>query len=269
MKINIQVLFDQLRNSLFGGRISQVQVRSLEAILNVAAQRGVENIDMISYMIATAWHESRLAPVREGFAKSDEAARRIVKQRRYGKPVNGHVYYGRGFVQLTWYENYLKWGIADNPDKALEPAFAAKVLVDGMLDGTFNKGGTGPGLAHYLDRPNPDWKNARRTVNITDRWELIKGYALVVKRALEVAQNMYAPDSAAETKADKISTGKPALQSTTILSTIGSWLLANGALVVELAKEQPLLVGAVFVVTSALAFWVIRERMMKAREFGV
>jgi putative chitinase len=269
MQLNLKVLFNELRGPLFGGRISQSQVEGLEAILNAASGMGVRNVNVISYMIATAWHESRLVPVREGFSNTDAEARQVVRHRKYGKVVNGHVYYGRGFVQLTWYDNYKKWGIENNPDKALKPEFAAKVLVNGMLNGTYNKAGTGPGIEYYLDREKPDWKNARRTVNILDRWELIKGYALIVKRAIEIAQSLYQPGVNSEAKADKLSTSKPAIQSTTILSTVMSWLVTNGTMVIQLAKEQPILFAAVFIVTSAFAFWIIRERIKKGQEFGI
>ncbi len=48
---------------------------------------------------------------------------------------DGAKYPGRGYVQITWHDNYLKGGIAigipdlvDNPDRAMEPAVAAKLL---------------------------------------------------------------------------------------------------------------------------------------------
>lgn len=263
---NEYVLFNELRQSLFGGRISQVQVDSVKAIIS-EAQRTTATLPMLAYMLGTAWHEARLKPVREGFADTDAEARRIVAHRPYGKPVNGHVYYGRGFVQLTWYENYKAWGIANDPDKALQPEFAAKVLVRGMLDGRYN--GAGKGLAFYLDRPKPDWKNARRTVNITDRWEMIRDYALVFQRALEVAAEMYEPGVNAEAKSDKLATGTPPSQSTTIWSALLSWVMTNGSLLVGLAKEQPWLFAAILLITSIFAFWIIRERLIKSREFGI
>ena len=73
-----------------------------------------------AYILATAKHETanRLVPVREGMVNFDKAARRIAKRMwglkitrlPYYKPdkITGQVYYGRGFVQLTWAENYKK-----------------------------------------------------------------------------------------------------------------------------------------------------------------
>ncbi len=41
-------------------------------------------------------------------------------------PRTGLSYFGRGYVQLTWYDNYLKEGIAKTPEKAMEPKFLGR-----------------------------------------------------------------------------------------------------------------------------------------------
>ena len=105
--------------------------------------------------MATAYHETRLLPVREGYKKTDAAARKFVRwawnkkiiKLPYHRPDSktGHVYYGRGFIQLTWAENYKKMGRAIgmgdelylNPDLVLMPEVAAKVLTVGMIKGKF------------------------------------------------------------------------------------------------------------------------------------
>jgi predicted chitinase len=157
------------------GKLSQKQVDSVNAILDAMASypKTIKKADL-AYIIATAYHESRLTPVREGFAKTDKAARRIVRKRPYGAQVNGHVYYGRGFVQLTWRSNYVKMEqvlgvpLDDNPDLALEPETAAKILVYGMMDGLF----TGKKLHDYKS-----FYHMRRVVNGLDKAGLIAGYA--------------------------------------------------------------------------------------------
>lgn len=168
------------------GALDQTQVDSINSIMAEAHRRGVRNPDMLGYFLSTGWHEAKLRPVREGFAKTDSAARAHVRRHfpgRYDKPAGpyGHWYYGRGLVQLTWHRNYVRVGrligvdLEQYPDRALEPAIAARVLVDGMLDGWFN--GQKHGLAYYLDKPSPDWRNARRTVNITDKWTTFRDTA--------------------------------------------------------------------------------------------
>jgi hypothetical protein len=143
-----------------------------------------------------------MMPVREGFAKSDAAARRAVQRlakkrgpnsavARYVLPLPpyGHVYYGRGHPQLTWAENYKAMSavagvdLFRDPDKMLDPVISARVLVYGMMSGKWN--GKGKGLAYYINEEKTDLKNARRTVNITDKWDLIAEYYQSFLAALE------------------------------------------------------------------------------------
>lgn len=148
----------------------------------------------IAYIMSTGVHESRLRPVREGFRKTDASARAYIrgKKYKYRKIVNGHMYYGRGYVQLTWVSNYKKMSkelghdFYNNPDLVMQPKYAVKIMVDGMLKGWFN--GSGKGLGYYLNRDVPDWKNARRTVNITDKWSTFRNTAHKFQHAIEKAR---------------------------------------------------------------------------------
>lgn len=66
----------------------------------------------------------------------------------------GHAYFGRGYVQLTWKANYALAGgklgldLVANPDLALDPGAAARILFLGMAEGWF----TGKRLADYSRR---------------------------------------------------------------------------------------------------------------------
>ena len=90
-------------------------------------------------------------------------------------------YYGRGFVQLTWFDNYktftdlLKVDLLKSPQLACDVDIATKILIYGMLNGTF----TGKKLSSYIKYGIDDfeWINARRIINGTDKAELIAGYA--------------------------------------------------------------------------------------------
>ena len=172
---------------VFGTSLSQQQVRGTEGILDAFATHGDGRAKTLAYALATAYHETarRMVPVRETLAKDDATARHRLRHARYAQsePPYGHSYYGRGQVQLTWKDNYIKSSkdagvdLLKYPDKALDPVIGARILVRGLLDGRWNKGGTGPGIAHYLPTDGmDDLKNARRTVNITDKWKLIGGY---------------------------------------------------------------------------------------------
>ncbi len=90
-------------------------------------------------------------------------------------------------MQLTWLDNYEKEGIAADPDRALEPVFAAELMFKGLLDGRWN--GQGKGIAFYLPADGPDdLKNARRTVNITDHWDEIAGFYRQFMAAITAAR---------------------------------------------------------------------------------
>ncbi|PRP68430.1 hypothetical protein BST86_13870 [Nonlabens agnitus] len=147
-----------------------------------------DNGSQLAYIIATAWHESKLMPVREGTRSSpltDAQARAYVNRQGYdyARVLNGHVYYGRGFVQLTWLENYIKMGLRlgydleNNPDLAMNPKIAAEILVVGMLEGIF----TGKKLGNYVGNYDyNDFYQARRVVNHLDRASLIQDYTIEI-----------------------------------------------------------------------------------------
>ncbi len=186
--------FNSLRGSkLFGGTLRQEQVRGITGILDAFEEVGDGRPKTLAYVLATVRRECGpdMLPVREGFAKTDSEARRIVKaaSRRYAEEVNGRVYYGRGYVQLTWAANYKASSkdagvdLLRDPDAALDPKIAARICVLGIQDGRFNA--AKKGIAFYLPTSGPDdLKNARRTVNITDHWEEIAGHYRVFLAAV-------------------------------------------------------------------------------------
>jgi predicted chitinase len=100
------------------------------------------------------------------------------------------LYYGRGYVQLTWYENYENMGrllhvdLLNIPGLALEPAIAAAIMIKGMTGGLF----TGRSLGEFMNDDHTDWVNARKIINGLDHAETIAGYAKVFYKGLtEVA----------------------------------------------------------------------------------
>ncbi|MCW1981661.1 peptidoglycan-binding protein [Xanthomonas campestris] len=134
---------------------------SVRLIVKTALENGVTDPKQISYMLATAQHETRnfQAP-EEDFGRS--------QARKLGYS-GGEEFYGRGYVHLTHDYNYAKFDkllglngeMVRNPDLAKDPEIAAKVLVVGMRDGLF----TGKPLDRYIDADSHDVYNARRVVN--------------------------------------------------------------------------------------------------------
>lgn len=99
------------------------------------------------------------------------------------QPGDGARYRGRGFVQITWKNNYARYrdqvkklfgvDILADPNKAMVPEVAAFIMVDGMSKGTF----TGKKLPDYFNAKTTDWRNARRTVNGVDKADQIASIA--------------------------------------------------------------------------------------------
>lgn len=210
-------------SGVFGTSLSQEQVDGMEGILDAFATHGDGRAKTLAYALATAYHEtgSLMVPVREGFAETDAQARarvnRLAAERgpnsavaKYARPQPpyGHVYYGRGQVQLTWKQNYAASSkdagvdLVRDPDKVLDPVIGARILVCGLLDGRWN--GRGHGIAHYLpDSGDDDLRNARRTVNVTDKWREIGGYYRAFLTAIEAAGGVPVPTPRPESPGDR------------------------------------------------------------------
>lgn len=182
------IFFASVRARLFGGALTQPQTDGLNLILDECAARGVVDRRCVAYVLATAYHETgrRMQPVREiGRGRG----------RAYGAPDprTGHVYDGRGYVQITWKANYQRLGarlgldLVADPDRALDPTIAAAILVLGMKEGLF----TGHALSDVFRADKADWIGARRIVNGLDRAAEIAAYA----RAFDAALHAAAPPS--------------------------------------------------------------------------
>ncbi len=161
--------------SLFGEKLDREQHDGfLRLVRFIATDEAVTDLRRAAYMLATVRHETAFTwqPVRE-FGLGDS--------RPYGVPdsEHGEAYYGRGYVQLTWKENYERAGRAlgrdfvGNPDKTLDPETAYQILSRGMHEGWF----TGKALDDYISGTKTDYVNARRIVNGTDKAEEIASEA--------------------------------------------------------------------------------------------
>jgi len=130
----------------------------------------------------TTWLSGMAMRIAEEYGKG--------KGKKYGTPdpVTGETYYGRGYVQLTWKDNYqkqdtkleLNGALMADPDLALNPDIALSVILGGMVDGDF----TGKKLSDYFTDQLTDWVDARRIVNGTDRAQDIAGYAMAFVDAM-------------------------------------------------------------------------------------
>lgn len=176
--INREEFYDCIRASFFNGVLSHAQVEGIEGILNEWDKRGLTDLRWLAYMLATTYHETAktMRPIEE-YGKG--------RGRKYGEPdpKTGKIYYGRGFVQLTWNWNYKKMGtllgipLYESPHLALNIDVATKILFEGMLRAESKKGDfTGVSLEDFFNDNREDWVHARKIINGLDKAELIAGY---------------------------------------------------------------------------------------------
>ncbi len=205
--IDRDFFFQRIRQTLFAGAIQPKQAKGLTAILDRWDHEHGNSGDLrqCAYILATAFHETAttMQPIRERGGKAylranyDVAGDNPVRARTNGntEPGDGARYSGRGYVQLTWKNNYRRIGdligvdLVGNPDKALEPELAATILILGMQAGWF----TGRRLADYFSGSRAEWMQARRIVNGLDQAGLIAGYGRRFFAAMRDLDVMFSP----------------------------------------------------------------------------
>lgn len=191
MAIDHTIYFDDVRDSLFKGAMSQQQVDGQEAILKGwDAQTASDDLRHLAYMLATTFHETaqKMWPIEE-YGKGEGM--------KYGKPdpKTGQTYYGRGFVQLTWADNYrratdnlgltgdrdLEW----HPERALDLDIATAVMFRGMAEGWF----TGKKLRDFFSDTANDPVGARIIINndVGKNGEMVAAYHDAFLEALQDA----------------------------------------------------------------------------------
>lgn len=179
MLFDRDVYFDAVRASLFGGSLDQGQVHGQNAILAVwELKPPSDDLRHAAYMLATTFHETAatMLPIEE-YGRG--------KGMKYGTPdpQTGQTYYGRGFVQLTWRDNYVRASkelqlagtaldLEKNAWRALDILIAALVMFQGMSAGWF----TGKKLGSYFSETANDAVGARKIINPDDKGPLIAGY---------------------------------------------------------------------------------------------
>lgn len=186
----IKLDFDYMRTQL--GSFTQSQVNGFNTIIKaINEDKRVKQPMYIAYILATVWHETAktMQPIEE-YGKG--------KGRKYGKNIDidgsrylnlPHLYYGRGYIQLTWLTNYKKMkdklgvDLVNNPSLALDPVIATKIMIEGMLSGDF----TGKSLKDSFKTNTPDeFINARRIINGLDKAKTIGYLAEVFLKAIKV-----------------------------------------------------------------------------------
>jgi hypothetical protein len=190
--IDRDAYFEVVRQTMFGGALSQQQVDGQNVLIGLwdyqATGTPMTDIRWLAYLLATVYHEcaTKMWPVTE------YGSQEYLESREYWP------YIGRGFVQLTWQENYDRASsilgliddrdLVDHPDVALDSLIAARCLFRGCAEGWW----TGEKLGDYFNTNTDDPTNARRIVNGNDQDELIAGYHKKFLTALEGAERRVA-----------------------------------------------------------------------------
>jgi len=287
---NRKAFFQQIRNSLFH-RLSQSQVDGIGHLLTAWEEDYSQHpLQFLAYCLATTYHETArtMQPIRERGGKSyfnrydpvlANTASRRRRAKKHGNTMrgDGYKYRGRGDVQLTWGDNYYRAGqalgidLVNNPDLALQPDIAAKIMYEGMINGWF----TGKTLANYIKPKRTNYHDSRRIINGTDCAALIAGYAKEFEFALEKAEqanvgviSMGLYDAQMVEVSKEHTTGKPLHKSTTNLAAVGQAVTAAGGILAYMENMNPWVAGVLIVAVTGFAAWIIRERYLKSHLDG-
>lgn len=168
--------FEIIRNSR--GKLNQSQVNGFNFLVEKMKAAGFTYPEA-AYALATVWVETAgtMQPIKE------RGSLKYLMGKKY------YPYIGYGYVQLTWKDNYKRVGkligidLIKNPERALEPEVAAKIMTGGMLNGWFSGVGFRKGrpVARY-DRPK--YIRARKIINGSDRAGEIADLAMMFEKAL-------------------------------------------------------------------------------------
>jgi putative chitinase len=170
MKFDREIYFDAVRSSMFSS-LTQQQVDGQNIILGQweNEERASDDLRHLAYMLATTRHEtaSTMWPIAEYGAPTCGGA-------SYAKedPETKQRYYGRGFPQTTWRDNYARAtkelgltgddDVVWHADRMLDPKIAADTMFRGMWEGWFRSPNT---LFKYFSNTIDDPFNAREIIN--------------------------------------------------------------------------------------------------------
>lgn len=190
MRFDRQKFFDAYTAAFAAPKDSQRA--GLEALLAAAEEDAdITDLRWLAYMFATVKHEcaDTWRPIEE-YGKG--------KGRKYGTAVSvtdpagksySNVYYGRGYVQLTWDYNYRNMGsvlknrLLYEPSLALDADVAYRIMSHGMRNGSF----TGAKLSRFISGDTCDYVNARKIINGLDQAQRIAGYAEKLEKVLRAS----------------------------------------------------------------------------------
>lgn len=206
------VFFNHIKRSLFKGRLKQVQVERIDAVLTELEYAAIDHLGAWAYVLATGHHEAgqwlyykELGGVDYFTKLYDIQGQRPAKAKELGNinKGDGARYCGRGPVGITGRANYRRQGrkygldLENSPELAEQADIGARLLVEGMRDGEYRRrlDGRPYKLSDYFDSKRCDYIGARNIVNGgQDKAQLIASYASAYYAALELASSSQIPE---------------------------------------------------------------------------
>lgn len=192
--------FDIIKQKL--SRLNQSQLDEINFLVSEFDKDKSISYPQAAYMLATVWHETAhtMLPIEEygkgkgrvygtWYKNSKDQLYTFKdgsKTTAYLREDFDHLYYGRGYVQLTWFTNFdnasQKLGVnfVKSPELVMQKEYAVKILITGMKEGWF----TGRNLSDYIYQSKKDYVNARRIINGTDKAQKIANEASIFESAL-------------------------------------------------------------------------------------
>ena len=174
------------------GSLSQEAVDNINLIVETCERYNL-SYPQSAYLLATTYHETggTMKPIKEYggwkyLSKYDTGRLAKALGNTPQADGDGQKYAGKGFAMITGYSNYKFAGeqlgidLINNPDLALEPKYAAEILVKGSINGWF----TSKKLSDYINDKGKNYYQARRVINGLDKAQLIASYAVVFEKAL-------------------------------------------------------------------------------------
>lgn len=287
--MNRDVFFSYVRSAPFGGRISTSQFAGLTAILDKWDNSTFTDVRWLAYMLATVFHETnaKMQPVVENLNYTTAARIREVWPSRFptlvsaqpfvknakalaNKVYNGQMgnregsndgwdYRGRGLPQLTGRNMYAKFGIAGNPEWALEPKRSIDILFRGMIEGLY----TGRKLSQYFNATTDDRIGARAIVNGKDKAALIAGYHRnildAIQAAIKAAETGKVPATVEpqDSKPDDIVPAKSGSLWSAVLGLFGGGGVATGQIIGSVNNIWAFLAVLMLIGGAGVLIWLI------------
>lgn len=194
-KIDINLFINLYYKQFPRERNKQYLKRLLTSLMNDTA---ITDIRWVAYMLATVKREcgATWQPIKEwGLGKRHLYGKEIDVTDPATKISKKNIYYGRGYVQLTWDYNYKKLGnelgvgnnLYINPDKVLDHDVAYKIMSVGMRKGLFAKAS----LPQFISGKKADYIGARWIINGQDHATEIANDAIMFESLLFASLSKY------------------------------------------------------------------------------